>query len=375
MLKASGVAALFIGTLIWAALAHEPVPDVGIDGPPQLDLYHPDEGARPMFGNPGPWNADLVFELGSIDGTEAFGQIVDVAVSADSLIAVADRFGCSVRVFHFPSGDEVSELGGCGDGPGEFRQVVSIAFKADTLLVADFRRARIVRMDPRTGAELGGAPPPVPRTEAAAVMLDASADRILYAPTWLPSGPKELLISQSDDGGEWVGLPDTQISLENRDQTLMRWSEACLLGGEGHVLVANRWALQAIILDRDLTPRFSHRDDRAWVGPREEGERGHWLPGFLTPEVACSGSFGVVRYRVNEITDDRAMRVERGLLLVVSDRGEILQREVVGATAWPHFAALTPVAGLGDVIFSYQNGFGPYPSVQAHRIVLEGGPR
>jgi hypothetical protein len=375
MLRAVGFAALVLGTVIWATAAREPVLDVALDGPPQLDLYHPDEGAQPMFGDPGPWTADLVFELGSIDGTEAFGQIVDVAVSADSLIAVADRFGCTVRVFHFPSGDEVSVLGGCGDGPGEFRQVVSIAFKADTLLVSDFRRARIVRMDPRTGAELGATPPPVPSTEAATVVLDAAADRILYVPAWLRSARKELLLAQSDDGGERAGLTDTQISLENRDQSLMRRGEACLLGDDGLVLVANRWALQAIILDRDLMPRFSHRDDRPWVGPREEGGRGHWLPGFLTPEVACSESFGVVRYRVNEITDDRAMRVERGLLLVVSDRGEILQREVVGATAWPHFAALTPVAGLGDVIFSYQNGFGPYPSVQGHRIILEGGVR
>lgn len=372
MVRSAGVASLAFGILIWAALVGEPVPEASLDGPPQPDLYHPDGGARPMTGDPGPWNSDLVFELGSMEGPDAFGQIVDVAVSMDSLVAVADRFGCAIRIYHFPSGEEVSELGGCGDGPGEFRQVVSIAFKGDTLLVSDFGRARIVRMDPRTGTELSAAPPPLPRMEAPIVTFDALPGRILYAPAWFRSSRRELLVAQSDDGGEWFGLTDTQISLENLDQSLMRRGEACLLGDGGRVLAVNQWALQVMLLDSDLTPRFSHRDPLPWFGPREEGGSGHWLPGFLAPRVACSESFGVVRYRSNQVSESGGARVERGLLLVVSSTGEILQREVVADTTWPHPSALTPVSALGDVFFLYQNGFGPHPSVQGHRIVWGG---
>jgi hypothetical protein len=347
----------------------------GFESASPPSLYFPAEGAEPM---PGPLAdgvaLELVFEVGTLDEPEAevFGTIQDLAVSSDSLVAVADRFGCAIRVFRFPSGEHVSDLGGCGDGPGEFRQLFSIAFKADTLLAFDLLRARIFRIDPRTGEQLSSDLSPFPWTEAPAMFLHPSDDAVLYAPFWSrASSSQNLLVVHADDGSTYAGLTDAEISLTNRDLSLSRWTEACRFQDGGRSVAANPWAPQVVVVDRQLRPYFNHVDDTPWVGPREEGGPGRWMPGFAAPRAACGDSIALVRYRA----DEREGRLGRGLLLVISSSGELLQREVVADTTWPHPTAMAPVAGLGDVIFFFQNTTGPYPSVRGYRVLRAPGDR
>jgi len=332
------------------------------------DVLFPVDGAERMSDDPvDPLDLELIFELGQLDGDLAFGEIVDLAVSRDSLLAVADRFGCAVRVFRFPSGEPVSELGGCGDGPGEFRRVVSIAFKADTLLVYDFGRSRLFRMDPVQGEELGSEMSPLPYTEAPYSHLDARDDLILYQPSWYRTTRRTLLLSRYDSGETWEGLVDSEISLTNRDVSMTRSAPACLFRTDGRALAANPWALQAVVLDDRLDPLFDHVDQTSWVGPREERE-GHWTPGFVVPSVACGDSLAMVRYRDSERLPDHRWRVQRGLVLIVSSSGEIVQREAVADTAWPHPSAMVPAAATDDVFFLYQNAWGPHPMVRGYRV-------
>lgn len=369
MHRAIGVAVVGLVALAWIMGIAEGSSESHSAGPPQPGLHFLAEGAQPMTGPLAEaLDLELVFELGSLDGNVAFGEIVDLAVSRDSLVAVADRFGCTIRVFAFPSAEPISELGGCGDGPGEFRQVVSVAFKGDTLLVSDFGRARIVRMDARRGEEFSAELPPFPRIEAPVMLLDASHDAVLYVPDWLRTPREELLVVHTDAGQTHEGLTDTEISLTNRELSMTRRTEACHLKGDSRVVVANRWAPQAVILDRELQPLFNHVDERPWVGPREEGGPGHWVPGFVRPRIACADSLAFIRYRTNERVGEHGWRVGLGLVLVVSSSGEIVQREVVADTAWPHPTAMAPAAGMGDVIFLFQNAWGPYPMVRGYRV-------
>lgn len=57
-----------------------------------------------------------------------------------------------------------------------------------------------------------------------------------------------------------------------------------------------------------------------------------------------------------------------GPLLVVSATADILQRDVVTDTAWPHPTAVAPAAGLAAAIFFFPNSWGPYPSLRGDGV-------
>jgi len=336
------------------------------------------EGASPMsaasgdVSAPGNFRLELVFEIGSLEGDDAFGIIGDLAVSDDSLLAVADEPSCRILLFDFPSGELRSKVGGCGEGPGEFVQVGPVTFKADTLVVYDFRKRRLIRLD-LDGNEIRSDIVFPDEAEAFVWLVDARPERTLLMPTWLPRRGREEMLFLSDDRNRTVrGLRDARISYTNQENA-SRSAVACLLRRSDAVAVANKWAVQAAILDGELEPRFEYADDIAWFGPWASSQQGGWTPGFFPPAVACGDTLALWRYRKNEFTweggDVVDRRVEKGILFAATASGELIHREVVADTTWPHVASMEPAAGLGDVFFFYQNNWGSYPTVRAYRLV------
>jgi hypothetical protein len=83
-----------------------------------------------------------------LDADSPFGVIIDATLMGDSLIVVADRVGCAIHILDIRAPDAPPRsIGGCGDGPGEFRRVISVAFDGEALLVADAGHGRLHRLD------------------------------------------------------------------------------------------------------------------------------------------------------------------------------------------------------------------------------------
>lgn len=90
-----------------------------------------------------------VVRLGSLDGAhDAFGRVMDVALSRSGRIVVADDQNHNVVVFG-PSGRYVGTMGRKGQGPGEFESPWKVAVDAqDSVFVWDASLARISVFSP-----------------------------------------------------------------------------------------------------------------------------------------------------------------------------------------------------------------------------------
>ena len=73
--------------------------------------------------------------VGSTAGDDSFGHIVDVALSPEGALAVA-QFGLS-EVWVFDAGGRKQIVGRPGEGPGEFGLVSAVAWRSDTLVVLE----------------------------------------------------------------------------------------------------------------------------------------------------------------------------------------------------------------------------------------------
>lgn len=85
-----------------------------------------------------------VDSLGSIDGDDSFGLIVDVALSSAGVLAVS-QYGLG-EVWVFDAQGRRQVVGRSGGGPGEFGSVPHVAWRGDTLLVVDGVRSRVSLM-------------------------------------------------------------------------------------------------------------------------------------------------------------------------------------------------------------------------------------
>ena len=79
--------------------------------------------------------------VGSTEGDGSFGLIVDIAVSLEGALAVAQVGLGAVWVFDAEGKRQV--VGRSGEGPGEFGFVSSVAWRGDTLVVVEGRRSRV----------------------------------------------------------------------------------------------------------------------------------------------------------------------------------------------------------------------------------------
>jgi len=364
--------------MVVASACTEAVDDIEDEPNSRSQILLSVAGADQMTPAPAQLALQPIFEIGSLQGEDALGIIEDVAISSDSVLAVTDRMGCRILLFDYPSGTPRSELGRCGEGPGEFLRPGPVAFKGDTLVVYDLGRRKLIRLDLH-GNELRSQTPLPNYTAALYWRIDARPSHMLLTPAWMPRGGEpEMLVLANDRGDTLMGLRDTKISLTNREN-ISRSAEACLLQRGDAVAVANKWAVQAALLDEELDPIYQHHDTVAWFGPRPASREGGWTTGFYPPAVACSDTLALWQYRKNDFTwedgDIVDRRVEKGILLVATASGKLVYRETVADTTWPHVSSMIPVAALGDVFFFFQNNWGPFPMVRGYRVthLSEGG--
>lgn len=81
--------------------------------------------------------------VGSIDGDDSFGLIIDVAASQEGVLAVSQIGLGEVWVFDT---DGKKVVGRRGEGPGEFGFVSAVAWRGDTLVVVEGPRSRVSLM-------------------------------------------------------------------------------------------------------------------------------------------------------------------------------------------------------------------------------------
>ena len=85
--------------------------------------------------------------LGSTQGDDSFGFIVDVALSPEGALAVAQHGLGEVWVFDARGRRQI--VGRRGEGPGEFGFVPAVAWRGDTLVVVDGSRVSLMASDGR----------------------------------------------------------------------------------------------------------------------------------------------------------------------------------------------------------------------------------
>jgi len=84
--------------------------------------------------DPGTHVLEFVRSFGTATGPLSFSIIGDIAVSRSGLLAATDAATCQVLLLNLADGALVDRIGGCGDGPGEFRRIRGLAFLGDTLV-------------------------------------------------------------------------------------------------------------------------------------------------------------------------------------------------------------------------------------------------
>ena len=85
-----------------------------------------------------------VDSLGSTEGDDSFGFIVDVALSPEGALAVS-QYGLG-QVWVFDARGRKQVAGRRGEGPGEFGFVSDVAWRGDTLVVVEGGRSRVSLM-------------------------------------------------------------------------------------------------------------------------------------------------------------------------------------------------------------------------------------
>ena len=91
--------------------------------------------------------------VGSTEGDDSFGLIVEIAVSPEGALAVSQVGVGEVWIFDAERKRQV--VGRSGEGPGEFGFVSDVAWRSDTLVVVEGRRQRVSLMAD-DGRYLGG---------------------------------------------------------------------------------------------------------------------------------------------------------------------------------------------------------------------------
>ncbi len=303
-----------------------------------------------------------VATIGTFDGPGAFGRVVDLAFSDDSVLAVVDAYGCAIKLLAPSDYRTVAEFGACGPGPGEFRDIHGIAFEGDSLWIFDAGRRRLLVVL-RDGTEVAARTPGFLAEAPGLASLSRSDGKLVFSPMWV--GPSERRLLAVEDGPREVrGIEDSQRSLRNRDRSLARFAPSCAFRSGRSILVANAWQIEALVVDEGLEPIAVTRARRDWYTPRPGATEGEFTPASF-PVLTCGDSVGVVRYRTNDLSAGRAHpRVAHALLLVVDKEGTTSILEEVADTAWPSVTAMAPGAGIGNLFAFYSNGFGPYPIIR-----------
>jgi len=324
---------------------------------------------------------ELVREYGDRDEGLVFGNIVDLAVSESGTLAVLDQHGCQIWMVDTETG-ESRTVGGCGDGPAEFRDAQGVTFSGDTLLVWDFGRASLVKLD-LEGEEIKRSFVSLFEIGAGTI-LDLHAGRdgsILAGLDLLPNGisqeHRQLAVFSGSGGSiERRGLGAPPLA-RTTPRNILRSVSFCVGNNareEEVVLALNTWGPQAALLRRtDLEVLRSLRIPLEWARSEEHTLRpGHWGPMAPRPRAACGSRYAVAGYRDQGAGPDGDVAVSSSAM-VLFDLWENTMT-VLGGDEPPEPGSvlfMTPGAANGNRFFFLTNTFFDHPVVREYRLVQQ----
>lgn len=302
------------------------------------------------------WSLRLeeVLAIGSMEGDDSFGRVMDIAWDGRGRILVADDLGPHVKVFG-ADGSYVRTIGRAGEGPGEFSQPWQLAVDAgDSLYVWDAGRSRILVFSPDHQFNRSFLISPA---WVVASMEVPAPDRIVLAA--FGTGEK-LPVKVLDKEGAVLRQAGRAIDLAD-----LAGYEGSLLGGslariDGSYAYSNKSPWAMTWLDRDLRPV------RTCVGPSD------WTtdPGDVVLRTEQGTGLAWNRYvysasvvglpggmALNTIRDPVADR--RVLHLVTQEC--VIKSEI--ALDFP----IMPILGRGDLVAAVRSL--DYPEVVLYRVI------
>ena len=132
----------------WLGLAFSPLLATGCDG------------TTTQVSETRTWITETAYEIGdAIEGDALFSRLADVRVTPDGNRVLALDAGSGRLTVWTPEGSLVADVGGRGQGPGEFENPSQVEFHSSGFLVRDSRRFTLYGGD---GALLHTVPPPPP---------------------------------------------------------------------------------------------------------------------------------------------------------------------------------------------------------------------
>jgi hypothetical protein len=324
---------------------------------------------------------ELVQEYGDSDEGLVFGYISELAVSETGTLAVMDQHDCRIWIVDRGTG-EGKALGGCGDGPGEFRGATAMAFDHDTLMVFDAERMSMAKIT-LEGEELERVPLPV--SELGALYISdlhiGKRGSLLVGldlmPFSLASEGLQMASFNSFGGtvsGRGLGSPPLARTTIERAYSP---SSFCVGTTEeaGDVVVAlNTWGPQIAVLRMDdFEPLLSLRIPAEWAQAQERSRPGYWSPMRVVPRGACGERFVVAGYRRQEYVSPTFSKVLSAIMVIIDLREQSMV--VLGGDEPPEAGSIlfmTPGAAIGDRFFFYTNSFFDYPVIREYRITRTG---
>lgn len=326
-----------------------------------------------------PWGtldeADLVLvhEIGSLEGPTAFGAIRSAAIDRnDSIIAVADNLDCGIAFVPTRTLQISHRVGGCGDGPEEFREPGAIAFVGDSLLVHDVTRRAFAMISPSGGPFRWFRSDVLEANSSGVSQISSYSDTTVLVSRYLPSprrtlGSPGLLAEVALDDGRIVNefLEDSPISLGNPNPTQGRRARACAMSDDGQpvIAVANQWMGQIALLHQagvraswDITP--------GWYQPQPHlADSRTMRPPVPGAHIACTDEFAVASYRVGGTEG-----IEHSRIAIVDVTGKVLRVRELDRPAWPDPGLPAIVAGGSSFVVGLTNRHAEFPQLAIYRI-------
>lgn len=243
---------------------------------------------------------EYVQSIGDEGGPLSFSQIGAVAVSENGMMAVLDRHPCQVVLYSLTEEAFVRRIGGCGDGPGEFRRPSAVILVGDTIIIYDPAAGRVQYLT-LAGEELrraeftdvGHRVADVALLDDSLLVLALTAPPAQFAPAWMGDDQPLLEVVRRDG---WEPVSDAvQLPLVAvRNQfNLGTFVGLCTAKVEQRSLVAvsNPWAFEGATMEGPaLSPRNHFLTRVPWSTPRPYAAvEGSVRPGAVAADVVCTG--------------------------------------------------------------------------------------
>lgn len=323
----------------------------------------------------------LTGSYGASSGPLLFGGVVAAAVSDDGTLAIADGPVCRLTLIGLSDRTIKSQIGRCGQGPGELSGMLGLFYSGDTLVTyltgarslvyidsAGTELRRVSINDALDGLDVQTIGPAGSGKAAVGVMRISSR----FSKDTTDFSDKLVLLVDTHSGTRVASAIGSPTITQSNSDRIFAGIEVCGFRDGSGVIAQNIWSFEGVVLDgATLIPRSRFITPLRWaMTPRKitAGTVG-FSPGAIVSAVGCSDSLALfvsVRGKTqgeNVVPDGGRFEVRNAhsLLLVGADFGS------VDTT----FLA-RPLAGFRDRFFVANNRSFDYPRVL--EFVLEPRP-